>query len=97
MITSYTNGNKIVFKNNQWIYEDIKDSMFNNVKPCKQCNKKPAIEGYDNCLGKLPLVTNACCGHGLNKNAYVQFGKIFIRGKQAIIIQKILKNKGGKK
>lgn len=33
-------------------------------RPCPQCGKPPTPEGYDACLGYLPGVTSACCGHG---------------------------------
>lgn len=41
---------------------------------CKQCSiidKKTGAD-YDACLGKLPGVSNACCGHG-SGNGYIQF------------------------
>ncbi len=30
----------------------------------------PTPEGYDACLGKLPDVVYACCGHGITEKAY---------------------------
>ncbi len=33
--------------------------------PCKRCGKLPTPEGYDACLGYLPGVASACCGHGV--------------------------------
>ena len=42
---------------------------------CAKCGKLPTKEGHDGCIGTLPDsdVMNACCGHGLNSQAYVQF------------------------
>lgn len=39
---------------------------------CPKCNKKPTKEGHDPCLGELPGVKAACCGHGVDKG-YIFF------------------------
>jgi hypothetical protein len=62
-------------------------------KPCKHCQEYKTFEGHDGCLGELPFLMNACCGHGgTHEGAYVQFknGKC-LRGTLAKIIQNILK------
>lgn len=40
---------------------------------CKHCGLSRTVEGHDGCVGALKGVMNACCGHGDNKAAYVQF------------------------
>jgi hypothetical protein len=41
-------------------------------------------EGHDGCIGRLPDVMNACCGHG-ESAAYIQYmDKSIIRGLSAI-------------
>ena len=42
---------------------------------CCKCGLLPTKEGYDGCIGELkdPDVMNACCGHGDDTGAYVQF------------------------
>lgn len=42
---------------------------------CAKCMKGPTKEGHDGCIGTLPApnVMNACCGHGRDSAAYVQF------------------------
>lgn len=40
---------------------------------CKHCNIKRTTEGHDGCIGTLQNVKNACCGHGEDAMAYVQF------------------------
>lgn len=42
---------------------------------CRECDEYPTKDGYDNCVGELPvaIVMNACCGHGVEGAAYVQF------------------------
>ena len=34
-------------------------------RPCPRCGEMPTEEGHDACLGTLPGVVNACCGHGV--------------------------------
>lgn len=40
---------------------------------CIKCNLKPTPEGSDPCLGNLPGVLYACCGHGKPGRAYILF------------------------
>jgi hypothetical protein len=47
---------------------------------CTRCQKPPTREGHDQCLGRLPGVTAACCGHGVEPG-YIQFRNgLIIRG-----------------
>lgn len=57
------------------------------IHPCIHCDKLPTKEGHDGCIGTLPTqhVMNACCGHGSDNQAYVQFwNKPRIAGQEAI-------------
>lgn len=46
-----------------------------NPDKCEHCGKGVTKEGHDGCIGTLPdEVMNACCGHGEDRWAYVQFG-----------------------
>ena len=59
---------------------------------CGHCNKKRTPEGHDGCLGILPGLMNACCGHGEIGTAYVQFiDGSTVHKQDAITIQEILK------
>ena len=41
---------------------------------CVKCNKGPTKEGHDGCLGTLKGdIMNACCGHGNDDQAYIQY------------------------
>ena len=40
---------------------------------CQHCKLKRTPEGHDGCVGSLQNVNNACCGHGVTNEAYVQF------------------------
>ena len=51
--------------------ESVKETYYG--LPCGHCGKKDTKEGHDGCLGVLPGVMNACCGHGQIEEAYVQF------------------------
>lgn len=44
-------------------------------RPCGHCGLMATPEGHDGCLGALPGVMNACCGHGgkSTNKPYVQF------------------------
>ncbi|PKM67102.1 MAG: hypothetical protein CVU95_08440 [Firmicutes bacterium HGW-Firmicutes-2] len=90
MSKSKHQGHDIEYLNDKWVFSDTKKPILENSdRPCKNCGKKSTKEGHDSCLGKMSGVINACCGHGNEKEAYIQFvdGKI-IRGKDAIEIQK---------
>ena len=43
------------------------------MSACTHCGKERTAEGHDGCVGTLPNVMNACCGHGKVNEAYVQF------------------------
>ncbi|MEY8001594.1 hypothetical protein AB8U03_15600 [Clostridium sp. Mt-5] len=70
-ITSYNNGNLIYYRNKQWLYEDG-TSIDKENRPCPKCGKMPTKKGYDACLGYIPGVINACCGHGVAKG-YIMY------------------------
>lgn len=64
---------------------------------CAKCGLLPTPEGHDGCLGTLPeeVVMNACCGHGSDSMAYVQFWDgSDVRGEEAIYLISTLKGKG---
>jgi hypothetical protein len=47
-------------------------------RPCKFCNQfniEDGVQSYDACLGKLPGVIAACCGHGA-KEGYILFDNL---------------------
>ena len=78
MTRSYFRGHPIIWINNKWVYEDNKKSLpatGGEIRPCKRCGKIFTLgEGeVDSCLGVLPGVDNACCGHGIKSQAYIRF------------------------
>lgn len=44
---------------------------YTNPLPCPACAELPLPGGEDPCLGVLPGVTSACCGHGRKENACI--------------------------
>ena len=59
----------------QWIYTDTRQPTATTwrERPCGYCGQFNTPEGHDACLRTLPNVTNACCGHGEIRLAYVQY------------------------
>jgi hypothetical protein len=77
-VKSYFRGHPIIYKNGEWIYEDSKElAGFDGiVRPCAKCGQLfdgSNIGKPDPCLGNLPGVDNACCGHGVREQAYIRF------------------------
>ena len=68
-------GHKVELTGKGYVFSDTKESVSDTWKsrPCGHCGKKFTKEGHDACLGTLPRVMNACCGHGIEAEAYVQF------------------------
>jgi len=56
-----------------WFYEDAPLPVAGNVRAsCGHCGKNDTVEGHDGCLGTIPNIMNACCGHGKLREAYIQ-------------------------
>lgn len=68
-------GHEIKLSGNEWIYCDTEESTVDTWRdrPCGYCGLHNTKEDHDGCLGTLPGVINACCGHGNCSEAYVQF------------------------
>ena len=73
-------GHEIEHNGTEWIYSDNKQSTVDTweSRPCGHCGQHNTVEGHDACLGTLPGVINACCGHGNDNESYVQYkcGKV---------------------
>lgn len=71
-------GHHIVLIDAQWVYEDDKKPIPSGggvLRACAKCGSaKWSGDGeVDECLGVLPGVKNACCGHGDKGQAYITF------------------------
>lgn len=64
-------GHKMALVDGAWRYADgvaVRDDPF---RACGHCGSPNTADGHDGCLGTLPGVINACCGHGTVDDAYV--------------------------
>lgn len=68
-------GHPIEHDGDQWRFVDTGEATVTAwaKRPCGHCGLRNTADGHDGCLGTLPGVTNACCGHGNETDAYVQF------------------------
>ena len=96
--TSFLRGHPIFFDKDEWFYVDSGLPTIGSDRPCGHCGKENNNEGHDGCLGTLPGVMNACCGHGdKHEGAYIQYSsKDCLYGQDAINEIERLK-KGGNK
>jgi hypothetical protein len=89
-------GNKIELSKGEWVYSDDRTevSKHHKTKPCGYCGLNYTKEGHDGCLETLPGLMNACCGHGVEAEAYVQQldGSITSGVEAVVIINKLKTN-----
>ena len=96
---SYFRGHRTIWINKAWVYEDTGERAGFGyiVRPCKKCGK--IFEGSntgdaDPCLGELPGVDNACCGHGVRSQSYVCFTNgVVLRG---VVVEKSFNQENNK-
>ncbi|MCU6709292.1 hypothetical protein M6D81_11300 [Paenibacillus sp. J5C_2022] len=91
---SYLRGYEIERRGGVWVFSDTGGPTAGTYesRPCGHCGKWNTAEGHDGCLGTLPGVMNACCGHGQAADAYVQFPcGVSVRGRDAVKIQRIMR------
>jgi len=75
---SHFRGHPIIWVNDStWVYEDTGEPLpgwGGEARPCAHCGKdfKHSFD-VDPCLGILPGVKQACCGHGVPEEAYIIF------------------------
>lgn len=72
-------GHKTELVDGVWVFNDNKKPVQDDPnRLCGYCEIEAIPEGHDGCLGTLPGVMNACCGHGEPAEAYVQFSSLHI-------------------
>lgn len=92
--TSLVRGHEIHWGNGEWLFSDTAEPVSRTWKqrPCGHCNTASTPEGHDGCIGRLPGVMNACCGHGESKSTYIQFTDgLILRGFMADKMISLLK------
>jgi hypothetical protein len=91
MITNQSDtlrGHPIYFDGVKYRFADTNEPTSSTWKSrsCGHCGLDNTPEGYDGCLSTgIPGAVNACCGHGQDRDAYIQFSNgDEIRGQEAI-------------
>jgi len=74
-VTSHARGHEIEWHDGAWVYTDTGESA-DVDRPCARCGKWPTAEGYDACLGEIPGVEYACCGHGVERGYAIENGQL---------------------
>ena len=72
-MSSEHRGHQISQDRDVWRYKSDGATVYQNRRACGECHKPDTIDGHDACLGTLPGVMNACCGHGNQEEAYIQW------------------------
>jgi len=91
MTRSYFRGHPTIWIDGAWVYEDsgLRAGFGHDVRPCRKCGRifDSSNSGEaDPCMGELPGVDNACCGHGVPSEAYIRFiNGMTIRGFEVIL------------
>lgn len=79
MKRDYWRGHPTIWLDGKWLFEDTLEPVpgyGGKKRPCKKCGlvfEGSNIGEADPCLGDLPGVDNACCGHGISSQAYIRF------------------------
>ena len=79
MIRTFFRGHPITYdkEKGEWVYDDD-NSPANIERPCKRCGHMPLPDGEDYCLGHIPRVKAACCGHGAEPGyIMMESGQVF--------------------
>lgn len=69
--TFYDRGWPTYLDGRVWRYADT-NAQITGRRPCRRCGRFPTREGHDACLGTLPGVVSACCGHGITEPIMVK-------------------------
>lgn len=81
-------GSDVKFNGDFWVYAESGEKASNSNASCVSCGLK-SDNGHDPCIRSLPGVANACCGHGVASDAYVQLvGGETYRGDEAMVVIK---------
>jgi len=73
--SGFLRGHAMHYDGERWRYDDTGEPTEGSPRPCGYCNLPDREDGHDACLGELPGVDNACCGHGRPGDAYVQLAR----------------------
>ena len=69
-VPDYKEGERIIY-----LYEDDSTKVdFDKPRSCPRCKQPATKEGHDACLGTLPNIQAACCGHGVQEGYVMEKG-----------------------
>lgn len=96
MITGRLRGHPIYFDSpsSRWRYVDTGEPTADTWRGrgCGECGMDTPDSGHDPCIEGLPVVQNACCGHGNRREAYVHFRLgLWCRGRLALLAMAVLR------
>lgn len=60
----------------EWYFESTGEKYSDELDMnliCPKCNMKPHSNGHDACMVNVPNVEYACCGHGIENQAYLKY------------------------
>jgi len=80
-------GYDILFIDGRCVFRDTMEPTVETweQRPCGKCGLHNTPEGHDACLGTLPGVKNACCGHGNVGAAFIQYSDDrYVQGQDAL-------------
>lgn len=69
-------GHACTWDGKAWNFDDTGKPLpgyGGEFRPCAKCGALMNDHEPDRCLGQLPGVDNACCGHGRREESYVRF------------------------
>ena len=80
--TGYSHGRPVVFNEvaGKWLYMDTLEPSDENPRACPWCGGLPLEGDEDACLGHIPGVTSACCGHGVERACLMFDDGTFMQG-----------------
>lgn len=83
-VCSHFRGHPTVWVGDRWLYADNQQPIpgwGGESRACIKCGKWSGDGEVDECLGVLPGVDNACCGHGVPDQSYIRFTNgVTVRG-----------------
>lgn len=69
MITSCSKGNQIYYEDSAGWHYVFNNEPISNIDclVCPRCQKISGVNEPDICLGHIPGIKSACCGHGVEE------------------------------
>lgn len=70
----------------EWVYADTREPVgAGDSRPCPTCGRLPNADGIDPCIGYLPWMQAACCGHGIGPPWVITNDGEYVEGWENIV------------